>query len=189
MAKVTKTAIRKQWREINSRIWRNILLFIIGPKFDNKYVIDCSHKTSHSDIIRVLSEYGKPQVTLYFDYRIRMSVSWVEMVCEPATSRFYDLQAETCELPTSDTVDEYIKRVTDFLREYILHIIRFRNDVDPRQYKVANIDECPDCIKGDVLLYNAIVLHEYSVEEMDSLLYLTKLMKSKAFRRYRGDYK
>ena len=182
---------RKSWREINREIYRNVVLYLIGPKFEVGYVIDASRSSSRNDAIRIPGDYNRYGLTLYFGFRISLS----------AFGAYYILQDDDMEAPDGNDRYEYIRIVTAFLREYIRHVTRLqkycmsypRMHADSQGYFIGGatgIDAsgCPEVFAGDIACHELLARHKYDFRNLDDVTYITGVMRSKQFRRSRGDY-
>lgn len=184
-----KPSVCKQWREINAKIFQNVVRYVTGPKLTCDYAIDCLHKDTYSNVIRVRRGYEMPKCDIYFDYRIRISVSYCRK------NKFYDLQSRDFQLPTDDFTDDYVYDVSQFLREFIRHVNKIEDY--PGYHLLSSnvtsvggyVDSCPDILKSVIHSHISLLFFEYSVDDMEAIRYITDVMRSKAFRRSRGDYK
>ena len=179
----TKAERRKEQRKMNYKVLANVTSYLMGPKVDIPFTIDCSKKTTNDRILRVNQGYGDVKLSIYFGNRIRISVSneWYE---------YYD-EYEDATLP--DDVDEYIHITTAFLRELIRHDNMFRGYLHGIYFSgnVPNdlVINAPDVIREVVESRYKTLSYHWTWKEREYVEYITKCMQDRRYRRARGDYR
>lgn len=170
---------------VNSKIFQNVVNYVIGPKFTGQYAIDCLHEGTGSNVIRIYRGYDPSHCNIYFDHRIRISVSHARR------NAFYVFQSNDLSLPDDSEIEDYIYDVSRFLREFIRHVDKIQYCSFEQYFKYLDVifDDCPDAWKYKVHSHGSLLFFEYSARDMDFIRCITEIMRSKAFRRSRGDYK
>ena len=198
-------------RKVNHQIYANVATYLMGPKWprycnyscNGGYQIDSMSKGSKADIIRIDGGYLGASLTIYFDLNIRIAAKIRHMNYGKQTDLYYyfgsDKAANTVFIPENE-IDDFIKISTDFLRELCLHALCIGESysysgvmpVELSPSEAKNIDDYENimrqvkCLKIDS--YDSLLLHQYTYDtERNIIMYCTRLMKSKKFRRCRDN--
>lgn len=175
-------------------VFTNMIHYVTGNKFDSKYIIDCSFSTSKCCKIICPNGYGLPRLTLYFGRDISIGLNW-RTVFDEHTKLYYPFNHHEECVPSD--IDDYIRIVTSFLREYVRHVCSMvgRAEGWPEMknedgYFVGGVvkgaDDCPGELIEALNMQESITKYQWT-DECD-LMYMINLFKSKAFKRSRGDY-
>lgn len=61
------------WTCINHKIFIGFTQFLLGPKYNGKFVIDCARDHKRSDVVRLRGAFAGASLAVYFDSRIRIA--------------------------------------------------------------------------------------------------------------------
>ena len=190
---------RKDLRMINYDIFTSVISYLLGPKYNGKFEVKCSNSSTEWNVIRILTGYGLPYCNLYFGDSIRIGVYQKEFI-KPKFEKYYTYFNGHIDGSMHFDVDMYTYITKTFLCELIRHIVSVK--LIPEYYSnmhwnedgyidgglVKGFDNPPDYFSSYCKTHESLLLYEYSYDDVKLLQYVISCMKSKAFKRSRGDY-
>lgn len=182
----------KAIKDANYEIYKGLVMYLIGPKWNGtKYQInDICSKSRAFGIIKVDSGYIGCKCSIYFDKDIRIFINYRHHSGAEYEVKyhFYECGSDYTGLP--EDMDAYTSRSKVFLRELLRHVCC----VDGMSAGRIELDSYQECVDLQVPENFAVpfgiwglLSYEYHWNETDLLDYMTSVMKSKKFKRYRGD--
>lgn len=195
---MTKVEAKKQRkREIldaNYSIYKSLIEYLIGPKWNGiSYQInDVMSKSRAFGIIKIDNGYMGCKCSIYFSTDIRLFIQYRDWHCNEYNSNYTYFVPDKDFLVLQDKIDEYTHRSIVFLRELLRHM----SYMDGHTYCLSNLESYEECVQQqppddfDILFGEVpLALYEYNWENTEIIDYVIAIMKSKKFKRYRGDNK
>ena len=190
---------RKDLRMINYDIFTSVISYLLGPKYNGKFEVECSNSSTEWNVIRILTGYGLPYCNLYFGDSIRIGVYQKEFI-KPKFEKYYTYFNGHIDGSMHFDVDMYTYITKTFLCEFIRHVVsvKLMSEYYPKMHwneagyidggLVKGFDNPPDYFSSYCKTHESLLLYEYSYDDVKLLQYVISCMKSKAFKRSRGDY-
>ena len=186
---------RKSQRDMHDEIFKRIVNFVIGPKYEGKYQIEHMSKNNSKDkVIRLYAGYEKPSIYLYFGNKLRISSSLYTFDDYEYYNVFYDYYNEYESGLLPDDIEDYISVTTKFLMNIILHTKSvfaddFSSHMINQDAPSKFIENAPDSIRDIVGNYAAVLEYEWTWFKKYEIDYMIEVLSSNEYRRARGDYR
>lgn len=191
---------KKDLREVNHQIYLFVCHYLLGNKHKGNYIIDSSYKGTRARVIRVCGGWNLPTCYIYFDYDIRIGILWHNQFNRDF-DEFYTYYGDNVTYPLSIDIDDYIYVTKNFLYELIRHVmsVKWLPESYPNMHRnengyidggaTAGFQNCSVKFQSYCDTHEHLLRYHYSYEDRDLIEYVTSVMKSKAFKRSRGDCK
>lgn len=181
------------WTCINHKIFIGFTQFLLGPKYNGKFVIDCARDHKRSDVVRLRGAFAGASLAVYFDSRIRIASCLYGPDGAKYSNVFLTCQDAGDGMP--DDLDAYIHDVLVLLRELARHADRFgiehwfygymRGPVPALPYQGAVTCEMAEAVSS----WAGILHMPFRFSDRDLLRAVGLWMSSRKFRRACGDFK
>lgn len=193
---MTKAEEKRQRRkaifDANNEIYRNIVSYLTGPKWNGtKYQIgDLMSKSRAFGIIKIDTGYLGCRCSIYFSRNIHLYITYRHHSGyeEHIDYDYFSCNAEYDDLP--EDMDDYVYRTKTFLKELLRHMTCL-DGYEISFTPIESYDECVDVVKpeGFDVPFGIIhlLMYKFHYTETETIDYMIAVMKSKAFKRYRGD--
>ena len=196
---MTKAALRKQRREAilsaNNEIYANIGRYLMGPKWTGaKYQVgDICSKSRSFGIIKVNSGYLGCKCSIYFDRDIRVFIMYRHHSGFEREVNYHYFKCDSDYMNLPEDMDDYVFRAKTFLKELLRHVSYLNGFDYSIPFYVNDYSECVDIPKPENFDVpfgkSGLALYEYNSCNPEIVDYMIQVMKSKKFKRYRGDNK
>lgn len=192
---LTKTKRREIARESHINIYKSLVNYLIGPKWNNaKYQIGNIKCTlSTLGIIAISTGSFGCEISIYFHAtKIRIHVSYKSKYGDEFLEADYvyvDFNEDCSNMPES--MDDYTFRTKIFFQELLRHCSCVRSFFNT--YKTVTIDKYIDCVpdipENFPVNFGMVeaALYPYDGNDTETIDFMTEIFKSKRFKRYRGD--
>ena len=184
---------RKAIFDANNEIYKNIVSYLTGPKWNGtKYQIgDLMSKSSAFGIIKVDTGYLGCKCSIYFGRNIHLYITYRyhDGYEKHIDYDYFACTTEYDDLP--EDMDDYIYRAKTFLKELLRHITCLDGYEIPTSTHIESYEECVDVEKPDGFSVPfgiiRLITYEFYYTDTETIDYMIAVMKSKKFKRYRGD--
>lgn len=193
---MTKAEAKKQRREqiinANNEIYKNVANYLMGPKWrGGKYQIgDLKTKSRVFGIIKVGTGCMGGKCSIYFDVDIRIYIKYKYHSGRETNIAYDYFRSDKDYTVLPEDIDDYTFRAKRFLKELLRHI----SCLDGFEYGMTNVDSYEQCVnipkpENFNIPFGMVNLlkYEYNWENTEAVDYMIAVMKSKKFKRYRGD--
>ena len=184
---------RKAIFDANNEIYKNIVSYLTGPKWNGtKYQIgDLMSKSSAFGIIKVDTGYLGCRCSIYFNRNIHLYITYRHHggYEEHIDYDYFSCNTEYDDLP--EDMDDYIYRAKTFLKELLRHLTCLDGYEISTSTHITSYDECVDIAKPENFSVPfgiiRLLTYEFYYTETETIDYMIAVLKSKKFKRYRGD--
>lgn len=178
------------WRSINYRIFRKTCAYVMGHKFNGDFSIDCLHRDTGSDVVRIRNNFGGAGMNIYFGDKLHIGM----FLCGPDGCKRWEHyhKAQDVTDPYPENQELYIDVVSAYLRELIRHSRMF--DAYYWHYggmrgKIPDFPDCPEYAIDFISRWHGILFIPVKFSDLDGVSKIISWMSSRRFRRARGDHK
>lgn len=192
-----KQVTRQDLRTMHHNIFTAIINYLLGPKCDCRFRVEYANSKFAWNVIHIQSSYFLPDCTLYFGDSLRIRIYEHQLRDWDNYYIYFDGRIKGI---IDFDMDVYMYITKTFLYELIRHInsIHPYPEYYPMMHRntdgyvdggaVKGFDNPPDYFSEYCNTHEGLLLYQYTYDDVALLQYVISCMKSKAFRRSRGDY-